>query len=154
MTEKESTYVAESKKRVEEPAEKFKKYFCVACVSQVNSYFQKIVTEATVNIIYSDERIVTYFSFGIAKRINELLYEGYTLITFDEFETRFKPYNELAKYEGRVFTFTEENVLDCEICKGQVWILDRLVDTIKTEAQYIQLYELLTGKEFREEDLK
>ena len=136
--------IAKSKKRVEETAEKEQKYFCL--------YQDKAL-----------EGIIMWFTVGGSTAkiqvsidgIDAYLRDGYTLITFDEFETRFKPVNELEKYEGKSFMFGKKGwVYKCHIIKGRIYAGGVIIDEIKTEAQYINLYELLTGKQFREEDLK
>jgi hypothetical protein len=167
MDEKESTYVAESKKRVEETGKKEQKYFCVCYhdeVKQVIPNAGKLLKE--YYIIERETEIAPYrnkiniFSEFTPEKIHNCIEYGFKLITFDEFQSRFKP-SELAKYEGKAFAFEGEDLTQgitiygtCKVVKGVVTIYDVELRHITTEAQYIQLYELLTGKEFKEEDLK
>ena len=58
---------------------------------------------------------------------------------------------ELIKFNGKGFSFAEE--FNCTISEGIVWIEEYSegrfpLSHIKTEKQFIHLYEILTGKKF------
>ena len=59
--------------------------------------------------------------------------------------------SELDKFNGKWFEFAE--VFSCRVDKGVVWIEEYSEGEfsllhIKTEKQFIQLYEILTGQKF------
>jgi len=68
----------------------------------------------------------------------------------------FKANKELEKYEGKSFHFAEN--FHCEVTDGIVWIeeysegLAPLLH-IKTEKQYIELYEILTGMTWEDDGI-